>query len=65
MKIDSIKIVIDKLKNATECLSTEKQVKLGKWLEDFLAEHDEKILTDVFLRIERDAKQWAKDKLDK
>jgi len=60
MDIKSIDILISRLKKATIPLPVAKQVALGEWLEKFLFLHDKNLLTDVFIKIEQEARGAAK-----
>lgn len=61
MQIQAMQTLITRLKTATIPLSVDKQHQLGVWLEKFLAEHDESLLSDIFIKLEKE----AMDKIEK
>ena len=56
MVVKAIYAVIEKLKSANKPLSIEKQKVLAGWLVEFLSQHDQKLLTQVFINIEKEAR---------
>jgi len=51
MKIDSIFVIIRKLKTAGQALSIDKQESLGKWLEEYIRLHDNKLIDETMVNV--------------